>query len=514
MTLPNLAPALLLPLLLWQAPATDPLPTADPEVTRAELEHHVRFLASDELQGRGVCTSGSERAAWYLARALEAAGLEPAGEEGGYFQPIDVRRFEYPSLPRLLCTRESGEVSEAVYGVDFDLEIRGRARSTEKLPIRAFTALSYQKSLPSEPERGAVLYFAGTPNERKEALASRGLEDFSGWGLEVDVNLSAGGLEPGQAKEPPAPRVASGSAQADGCERVVLRGAFRADLEVRRFSALQLLVEERESPVVEVNVVARLPGAGTAEEPDLAQEAVVLSAHYDHLGLHRPRKEKNKGPDADLIFNGADDNASGCAALLELAQALAAGPRPARTLVFLFTSCEERGGHGSARYLGDPAHPLEKTVVDLNLEMLGRPDERAGGPGRLWLTGFERSNLGPALQEQGLAVVADPRPEQRFFQRSDNYAFALRGVVAQSLSSFDLHADYHEVSDEADTLDYGHLEAAARVALEATRLLASGVIDPRWVEGGAPRPLETRSEPAGQSAGQKKSPRPTKKKDE
>jgi hypothetical protein len=499
-------------LLLLQS-GGDVLPAPDPAVTRAELEHHVRFLASDELLGRGVCTSGSERAARYLARALEAAGLEPAGEDGGFFQSIDARRFEYPTLPRLLCTRESGEVSEAVYGVDFDLEIRGRAGSTEQLPIRAFTALSYRKNLPSEPDPGAVLYFAGTPNERKEALASRGLEDFSGWGLEVDVNLGAGGLEPGNAKEPPAPRIVSGSPEADGCERVVLRGAFRADLEARRFTALQLLVEEVQSPVVEVNVVARLPGTGTAEEPDLAQEAVVLSAHYDHLGLHRPRQEKNKGPDADLIFNGADDNASGCAALLELAQALAAGPRPARTLVFLFTSCEERGGHGSARYLEDPVHPLERTVADLNLEMLGRPDERAGGAGRLWLTGFERSNLGPALQEQGLAVVADPRPEQHFFQRSDNYAFALRGIVAQSLSSFDLHGDYHEVSDEADTLDYGHLEAASGVALEVARLLASGAIDPRWVEGRAPRPLEARSAPSGEGA-RKKSPRPTKKKEE
>ncbi len=479
-------PVLVLLCAFQESVPPDPLPAPEVEITRAELEHHVRFLASDELQGRGLATAGSERAARYLARALEAAGVEPAGEDGSFFQEIAVQRLEYPSAPRLLCKRESGEIVEAVYGVDFTLDMRGRARSTEWLPVRVFQG---SEPLPRETRSDEAVYLGVTAIERKELLRSLGLEDLSGWGLEVEVKLGPGGSEPGSPREPPAPRVLA--TQEEGCEKVELRGDLRRSLEGRGIVALQLLVDEVATGLVPTNVVGRIRGAGTPERPALADEVVVLSAHYDHLGIHRPRLEKNRGPDKDLIFNGADDDASGCAALLELAQAFAAGPRPARTLLVLFTTGEERGGFGSARYLAGPAEPPERTVADLNLEMLGRPDEQLGGAGKLWLTGFERSNLGPAFQQHGLAIAPDPRPDQLFFQRSDNFAFALQGIVAQSLSSFGLHRDYHETSDEADTLDYAHLEAAARVAHGAARLLAEGLVDPAWNEGGRPsKPAE------------------------
>jgi len=210
---------------------------------------------------------------------------------------------------------------------------------------------------------------------------------------------------------------------------------------------------------------------------------VILSAHYDHLGIRPAPRGRERD---DSLFNGADDNASGCAALLELAQALAQGPPPVRTLVILFTTGEETGGKGMARYLSAPAEPLATTVANLNLEMLGRPDVLAGGPGHLWLTGFERSNLGPAWQERGLAIVADPRPDQSFFARSDNYQLALAGVVAHSLSSFDLHKDYHRPSDEADKLDFGHLESATRLVLRAAAPLADGSLRPAWIAGMQP----------------------------
>jgi Zn-dependent M28 family amino/carboxypeptidase len=125
-------------------------------------------------------------------------------------------------------------------------------------------------------------------------------------------------------------------------------------------------------------------------------------------------------------------------------------------------------------------------VCNLNFEMIGRPDKLAGGPGKLWLTGDERSSLGAAFRELGLAIVADPRPAERFFERSDNIAFARRGIVAQTLSSYDLHADYHHVTDEADKLDYAHMEAAIRASFEAARALADGRIEPKWLEGGDP----------------------------
>jgi len=495
--LPLLALLASLPAGAPQDAPLDPLPAKDAAITRAELEHHVRFLASDELEGRGFGTSGSQRAARYLAQALAAAGLEPAGVEGGWFQPLALRRYEYPAPPRLLWKGPEGEVQEAHYGVDFELRIRGHAHSTEMLPLRRFYGFN-PGGIPQQGRPDEAVYFGATPNERRDIFRKRGIADLTDWGLEVELDEGEHGYEPGQPKAGIAPRYLAPD-EKEGCEWIELRGPLKLTMEERKMSHLQLLLEEVESPILEGNVVGRIRGVGTPEHPELAQQVVVLSAHFDHLGVRTPRskdKDKEGDDDKDRICNGADDDASGVATLLELAQAFAAGPKPARTLVFLFTTGEERGGFGSARYLAAPAEPLEHTVADLNLEMLGRPDELAGGAGKLWLTGDDRTNLGAAWREQGLAIVADPRPKEKFFQRSDNYAFALKGVVAQSLSSFNLHEQYHTPADEADTLDYAHLEAAARLAQRAAAGLADGSLQPAWLAGRQPKsPEELQASP-------------------
>ena len=232
------------------------------------------------------------------------------------------------------------------------------------------------------------------------------------------------------------------------------------------------------------NVVGVLRGVGTPEAPGLADEVVVFTAHYDHLGERAP--SPGQPADTDRIYNGADDDASGVVAVLELAEALAADEPPARTLVFLLVTGEERGLLGTRYYIENPVFPLERMVCNLNFEMIGRPDELSGGPGHMWLTGYERSNLGEAFAGAGLAVAPDRRPEERFFQRSDNIAFAMRGIVAQTLSSFNLHEEYHTVRDEADTLDFAHMTACARAGLEAARMLAGGELQPEWKPGGNP----------------------------
>ena len=126
-------------------------------------------------------------------------------------------------------------------------------------------------------------------------------------------------------------------------------------------------------------------------------------------------------------------------------------------------------------------------MLNLNFEMIGRPDPAVGGPGKLWLTGFERSTLGEQLNALGLAVVADPYPDMRFFERSDNYALAQRGAVAQTLSSYGMHREYHTVDDEIETLDFDHLATVTGLALTATRAAASGELTPVWREGGRPQ---------------------------
>ncbi len=224
-----------------------------------------------------------------------------------------------------------------------------------------------------------------------------------------------------------------------------------------------------------INVIGLVRGS----DPALAKEAVVVGAHYDHLGIGRP-------VNGDSIYNGADDDASGVVAVLTAARELAAGPKPRRTVVFLLPTGEEQGVLGTQYYLQHPAWPLERTVADLEVEMIGRPDSLAGGPGRLWLTGYERSTMGERFAAAGLPVLADPRPDQNFFLRSDNIVFATRGIPAHTLSSYNMHRDYHEPSDEVGAVDTTHLERAAGVVSRAVRLLADGDA-PQWHPGGQPR---------------------------
>ncbi len=122
-------------------------------------------------------------------------------------------------------------------------------------------------------------------------------------------------------------------------------------------------------------------------------------------------------------------------------------------------------------------------MCNLNFEMLGRPDELVGGAGKLWLSGFERSSLGPAFAERGIDVVADQRLDQNFFARSDNIVFVREGIVGQTLSTYNMHKDYHQPTDDWDTLDYAHMEACAKAGFAAAGMLADGSVSPTWNEG-------------------------------
>jgi len=124
-------------------------------------------------------------------------------------------------------------------------------------------------------------------------------------------------------------------------------------------------------------------------------------------------------------------------------------------------------------------------VANLEFEMIGRPDPSVGEFG-LWLTGYERSNLGPELVKHGAPLKADPHPSERFFQRSDNIALARSGIVAHTVSSFGLHADYHRPSDELSTIDFTHLIRATSSMIEPIRWLANTDWRPQWNSGGRP----------------------------
>lgn len=226
------------------------------------------------------------------------------------------------------------------------------------------------------------------------------------------------------------------------------------------------------------NALALLRGTQDAPAPAVPKEVILLTAHLDHLGLGNP-------VNGDSIFNGADDDASGTTAVLELARALSKGPRPRRSILFVLFGSEELGGYGNQYFLEHPPVPLNQIVTNLEFEMIGRPD--AALPNKtLWLTGYERSNLGPTLAQHGAAISADPHPKEQFFQRSDNYALAEKGIVAQTVSSFGLHTDYHQPSDEISKIDFPFLTHSIDSMIEPIRWLATTNWRPTWNPNGKP----------------------------
>jgi peptidase M28-like protein len=228
--------------------------------------------------------------------------------------------------------------------------------------------------------------------------------------------------------------------------------------------------------VLGVNVVGVLRGS----DPALRDEGVLIDAHYDHIGIGSPIN-------GDSINNGADDDASGVVTVLEIARALAAGPPPKRTIIFATTTGEEIGLAGTQWYIAHPPFPLARTVANLEIEMIGRPDSLAGGPGKGWLTGYERSTMGDALAKHGVPIVRDPRPADNYFERSDNIAFARIGIPAHTLSSYNGHLEYHTPLDDLAHIDVDHMARVVDAAIRAARLLADGP-KPEWHRGGRPLP--------------------------
>ncbi|HEY0996494.1 MAG TPA: M20/M25/M40 family metallo-hydrolase [Gemmatimonadaceae bacterium] len=247
---------------------------------------------------------------------------------------------------------------------------------------------------------------------------------------------------------------------------------------VPSFAALDTVPVERRRTAV--NVVGILRGS----DARLRDSVVLVDAHYDHLGVGR-------AVNGDSIYNGADDDASGTVAVIEIARFLAAGPRPKRTVIFAATTGEEVGLVGTRWFMQHPPIPLAQFVANLEIEMIGRPDSLAGGSGRAWLTGFERSTMGSTFAAAGLPIGPDRRPEQQFFMRSDNIAFAQAGIPAHTLSTYNMHADYHTPADEVSRVDVPHMTAVIRAGAGAVVLLANGAA-PVWNPGGRPAPSARR----------------------
>ncbi len=475
--------ALLTALALTLAPLQDSGAEAPAAVSAERLARTVQLLASDAFEGRLLGSEGSRAAARYMAAELEALGLEPLGATAAdgrrsFLAPLTLRQRRFTAPPELRLQTADGVWHTLVAGVDFALVPTGLPTASGELAVRS---VRDEEALAREATPDAAFALLGPPARTRRWLDAPALEGRRPSVVLVPGNAAAGRpIEAGDFGPPQRPSAEPVAAAA----RVALHGPWVAVLEAGDVRALTLDPNLVDGPLDDANVVALLRGVGTPERPELAEEAIVVTAHRDHIGVQRVGAAGATA--ADRIANGADDDASGCAVGLELARCLAAGPRPARSVLFVFVTGEEAGMLGSRDYVDAPAWPLERTVANLNLEMLGVPDPLTldeAGQSRPWLTGFERSNLGAELVALGLGVAPDPRPRMNFFVRSDNVSFAKVGIVAHTLSTGGENPNYHQVRDEWHTLDYAHMARCGAVGLGALRALASGALTPRWNEG-------------------------------
>jgi Zn-dependent M28 family amino/carboxypeptidase len=225
------------------------------------------------------------------------------------------------------------------------------------------------------------------------------------------------------------------------------------------------------------NVVGLLRGS----DPVLRDSYVIVSAHYDHIGV-RPTG------DGDRINNGANDDGSGTVSVIELASALASlKQRPKRSVVFIAWFGEEKGLQGSRYYARHPAFPLEKTVAMVNLEHLGRTDDSEGLKlNSATLTGFDFTDLGPifraAGEMTGVDVYKSEKNSDAFFSRSDNQALADAGIPAHTLCVAFIFPDYHKVGDHWEKIDYANLARVNRAIGLALLTIADNAEPPKWNE--------------------------------
>ncbi|MDF1837441.1 MAG: M28 family peptidase [Planctomycetota bacterium] len=445
-----------------------PLAPANAAIEISSMKAHMGFLTSDELRGREAFTEDALKAAQYLRACLKQAGVAP-GWNGEYFQPAPFEKVTEPVVPRLVLTGADGKTHALTYGSQFRV---GGRRGLKSLDSLAVVPVQPEGQDTADQLKGKAVLFQGSSREWRTWWKQHS-ED----GIALVLRYRTGKKERKLLdRSPDRITPAWGERKGEG-DVPVLTLYGELDGMLASVSTASIESQQKTETIHENNVVGVIPGVGTPEDPDMAKQVIVISAHYDHVGT------RSGGPEEDTVFNGADDDASGVVVLLELAEAMAAGDPPARTFVFLLAAAEEKGILGTEYFVENPPFPLENIVCNLNLEMLGRPDDLVGGSGKLWLSGFERSNLGPMFQAAGIPVVEDKRPEMNFFSRSDNIVFVRKGVVGQTLSSYNMHKDYHQVSDEMATIDFEHLAGTARGALAAALLLSNAKERPSWNEG-------------------------------
>ena len=534
------APTLLVAALASLAAAVDVVPPGlrraldaiDAERIRADL----RFLADDLLEGRGTGQKGGRLAALYLETRFRILGLEPAAAPGSYLQEVPLVGLETQSESRLAIVSEQGrlepkwleeyvanaETQKDVEAIDAPLVFAGygivapeyRWDDFKGADVKDKVLVMLVNDPPSDDPSlfgGKALTYYGRWTYKYESAARAGAagailihtDASAGYGWSV-VRNSWGRERPYVALAPGGPRplklaawvsepFARALLKSAGQELDALRGAAaRRDfhpvpLSVRAEARMVTKIR----PITTWNVIGRLRGG----DPKLREEAIVFTAHYDHLGRGAPEG-------GDDIYNGAADNASGVATMLETARAFTLLPRPPRrSLLFIACAAEEGGLRGSEYYAAHPLVPLARTAANVNMD--GTPVW--GQPRDFTFLGADRSTLGEVVREAaralGFTVIPDPHPDQGSFYRSDQFNFAKVGVPAFSLDpGLDYigkppgygqriweeyeETRYHRPKDEYDpAFDLSGSAQTARIALFIGYRVAQAQAPPRWNAG-------------------------------
>lgn len=436
------------------------------QITQSSVRTHLEFLASDAMQGRGSGTEFEKLAGMYLGAMMQQFGVEPAALKGGYLQTVEIARTVVTGTSLNIASTNSSVSLEA--GKDF---VPLRISSFFRGPIKKLGANEIPKS-------GDVVFINWKNTDDQQGAMQR-LQSLSKYGV---AGIIVEETEQWKASWAALSARRQSFTTIEGVKNEGLNIVVVNKSVAERLTSLPIgasadfngTTGEAQKQFT-WNAVGKLTGS----DPRMKDEAILLSAHMDHLGV------RQSVPGIDKIFNGADDDASGCVAVLELAKVLAAGKKPKRTVYFAFFGSEEAGGFGSQHFVATLPFPKDKLIANLQFEMLGRPDSKVGAD-ELWLTGYERSNLGAELARRGAKLVADPHPDQNFFQRSDNYTLARQGIVAHTVSSFGLHKDYHQASDEFGTIDLNHMTRSIESMVVPVRWLANSTFRPEWVPGKKP----------------------------
>jgi len=479
-------------LLLLQAQA--PVQRAAHTISPEDIRRRIGIIADDSMRGRDTPSPELDKVAQYIAGEYRRLGLKPGGNRGTFIQRYSLDRVKIVADSSAAFVH-GGPGATFKYGTDFvfaDNTFESGDYAGELVlvsgPLSAATADTAALA-------GKVVLLVGgrlrgADRERVFNWKPAGVvfvtsAPDSVWSQVVSRNSRPQLRDPSRKVGGPVAlvvRFASISPVVTAIG-VDFPGAQPATtFQVKPLGGAQLHVHARIEPV-ERNSAPNVVGILEGSDPTLKNEYVVFSAHMDHVGVAGPRGSGGcRAQGADSICNGADDDGSGTAAVVEIAEAFAGlNPRPKRSLIFLNVSGEEKGLWGSEFFSDHPAVPINNIVADLNIDMIGR-----NWRDTIVAIGKEHSDLGATLNRVGAAhpelnmrPIDDIWPQENFYFRSDHYNFARKGVPILFFFS-GTHPDYHQVSDSPDKIDAEKESRVAQLIFYLGVEVANGAQRPKW----------------------------------